>query len=189
MACCCKHICCGASQADFGIIVGQNKLLRRVLAAYGVQLLPLCAAPLSEASTSSSSSSPQAAAAGHAGAVLYEANSWHEIAAFMFGPSSSPGSSSNGASSFSSSSSSSSRSYSSLVQVTTDRAAALAAFADPSAAAAGTAAAATAKLTQIAADAAGRPAPPLVLTIAGSDCGGGAGIQADLKVRMLPSNA
>lgn len=38
-----------ALQADYGIVLGGNKMLRRVAAEFGIQLKPLCAAPFHEA--------------------------------------------------------------------------------------------------------------------------------------------
>jgi hypothetical protein len=154
------------TQADYGIVIGHNKLLRRVLAAFGVTLRPLCSAPLEHAAA------PDADASAAASHVLYEAESWQEVAAFLFGPPDYP---------VGGNASSISQGFASLVRITSQRDALqtpsadharLAAALDNAAVAASLAAAAPAQ-------------PPLVLTIAGSDCGGGAGIQADLKVGSM----
>jgi hypothetical protein len=58
-------------QADYGIVVGSNKLLRQVARYFGVGVTPLVKAPLS--------------GPGPRG-VLYETQSWAEVEAFVFGP-------------------------------------------------------------------------------------------------------
>ncbi len=61
-------------QSDVGIIVGSSKSLRRVCAAFGVQVRPLFSAVA-------------AREMGHdkVKGVLYEAASWHEIRLALFG--------------------------------------------------------------------------------------------------------
>jgi len=47
---CPPHVNAAASlQADYGIVLGSNRMLRRVAAEFGVALEPLCAAPFHDA--------------------------------------------------------------------------------------------------------------------------------------------
>jgi hydroxymethylpyrimidine kinase/phosphomethylpyrimidine kinase/thiamine-phosphate diphosphorylase len=175
--------------ADYGVVVGSNGTLRRVLAAYGIPLLPLCAAPAVRGSESSSGDNSRKPA-------LFEAaGGWPEVEAFLFGPA--PGLASaetlredeqqqgetTGIDGLAptaalplraSSSSAAAFGRGAAVVASASAAAAAAETNTPSSPLAAAVAAAQAAASR-------RPAPPLVLTVAGSDSGGGAGVQADLK--------
>jgi hydroxymethylpyrimidine kinase / phosphomethylpyrimidine kinase / thiamine-phosphate diphosphorylase len=178
--------------ADYGIVVGSNGTLRRVLAAYGIPLLPL---------VSAAAMAPPAERRQQQ-QVLFEApGGWPEIEAFLFGPG--PGASAvaaleqeqdagaaavgrtqdtnDGAATAPASTAAAAAALGRGVAVVAAAAAASADANDNSTASRGQQALLAAAVAAAQAAAPRRPPPPLVLTIAGSDSGGGAGVQADLK--------